>query len=111
MKAISRSWRSVRLCCGLAACFATSSCYKATVVNDQVVTTSDPTYEEWTDFFIFGLVGTEDFDVRSHCNGPAGKVRTGGNAGTWVVSVLTIGIYTPRKVYIHCAGAAPGGSS
>jgi hypothetical protein len=86
-----------------------SGCYKVTVINDQVPQTEEPTHEEWTDFFIFGLVGTEEFDVRSYCAGPASKVRTGGNAGTWVVTGLTLGIYTPRKVYIYCPSVAPVG--
>jgi len=31
-------------------------------------------------------------------------VRTRANVGTGVVSILTIGIYTPRKIYVTCAG-------
>jgi hypothetical protein len=31
------------------------------------------------------------------------QVQTGANFGTGLVSILTIGIYTPRKVYVTCA--------
>jgi hypothetical protein len=55
-------------------------------------------------------------DARAYCGGPASTVRTGGNVGTVIIAALTLGIYTPRKVYIHCpAGTvsttppAPGG--
>jgi hypothetical protein len=30
------------------------------------------------------------------------RVRTGGNFATGLVSFVTIGIYTPRKVYVTC---------
>jgi hypothetical protein len=34
------------------------------------------------------------------------QVQTGANFATGLVSFLTIGIYTPRKVYVTCAAAA-----
>jgi hypothetical protein len=102
----SRTGATARRFLAAAALFATTGCYKVTVIDDRVPPTEDPTHEEWTDFFIFGLVGTEEFDVRAYCSGPASEVRTGGNVGTVVVSALTLGIYTPRKVYIHCPTGA-----
>jgi hypothetical protein len=82
---------------------ATSGCYKATFYkNASVVKGAE--HDEWTDFFVFGMVGSEQFDVKKFCaNGDAAIIRTGGNVGTGVISVLTIGIYTPRKVYVTCA--------
>jgi hypothetical protein len=86
----------------------TSGCYKATFYKNASVVKGEE-HEEWTDFFVFGTVGSEELDVKKFCsNGDAAVIRTGGNVGTGVVSVLTIGIYTPRKVYVTCpaAGAA-----
>jgi len=83
----------------------TSACYRATFYRDPSVTRAAE-HEQWTDFFIFGLVGSEDFDVHQFCpSGDVAVVQTGGNFGTGIVSVLTIGIYTPRKVYVTCAQA------
>jgi hypothetical protein len=82
---------------------STSGCYKATFYkNPSVVKGAE--HEESTDFFVFGMVGTEQIDVKKFCaNGDAAVIRTGGNVGTGVIGVLTIGIYTPRKVYVTCA--------
>lgn len=57
---------------------------------------------------MFGIVGTERVDVKKFCpTGDVALVRTGGNVGTGVVGALTIGIYTPRKVYVTCAASGP----
>ena len=51
------------------------------------------------------MVGTEDIDVTRYCASQRlAMVRTGANVGTGVVSILTIGIYTPRKIYVTYAG-------
>jgi hypothetical protein len=82
---------------------ATSGCYKATFYKNAAVVKGEE-HEEWTDFFVFGTVGTEQVDVKKFCaNGEAAVVKTGSNVGTGLIGVLTIGIYTPRKVYVTCA--------
>lgn len=80
-----------------------AGCYKATFHQAKSVARGEE-QDTWTDFFIFGLVGTESFDVQEFCGGtkPA-EVRTGGNFATGLVSMVTLGIYTPRKVYVKCA--------
>ena len=75
---------------------------KATFVDDPSVAKKDPTHEEWTDHYALGLIGNEKYDVREWCPNAAGRVRTGGNAGTTVVTIATLGIYAPRKVYVTC---------
>jgi len=84
---------------------ATMGCYKATFVSPEAPKAN--TIEQWNDFYLFGLVGEEEIDVRRFCASEAAVVRTGGNVGTDVVTVLTLGIYAPRKVYITCAGPEP----
>jgi hypothetical protein len=86
---------------------ATSGCYKATFYKNASVSKGEE-HEEWTDFFVFGMVGSEQIDVKKFCsNGDAAVIRTGANVGTGVIGVLTIGIYTPRKVYVTCAANGP----
>lgn len=80
-------------------------CYRATFFPNPNLAQGE-THERWSDFFVFGLVGHEQFDTREFCpNQEVTMVRTGGNFATGLVSALTIGIYTPRKVYISCAPA------
>lgn len=79
-----------------------NGCFKATFVADPASVDREPTYEEWTDFYVFGLVGDERIDASRTCPGGVARVRTGANFVTGLVSVVTIGIYTPRKVYLTC---------
>jgi Bor protein len=88
-----------------------SGCYKATFYDNPRVSKGEE-HEQWTDFFVFGTVGTEHIDVKQFCpTGEAALVRTGGNVGTGLVGALTIGIYTPRKVYVTCAANGPARSA
>jgi hypothetical protein len=84
-----------------------AGCYKATFYQNPNAV-AGVRHERWSDFFIYGLVGSEHFDVREFCGPDAiAEVRTGANFATGLVSLVTIGIYTPHKVYITCA-AKPG---
>lgn len=65
-------------------------------------------HNEWASYFFFGLVGDHEIDVREFCPQGAYEITTGTNFLTWLVSGITIGIYTPRKVNIWChAGPQP----
>jgi hypothetical protein len=80
-----------------------TGCYKATFIRDSNAVRGVE-HDEWTNFFLFGLVNEQTIDVHQFCpNGKVAQVQTGANFGTGLVSVLTIGIYTPRKVYVTCA--------
>lgn len=101
--------RSTKMTAGLLAAtvlFSSIGCYRATFFEDPDVQAGEE-HDEWTDFYVFGLVGTEAFEIRRFCpTGQVAEVKTGGNFGTAVVSFLTIGIYTPRKVYVTCAASS-----
>jgi hypothetical protein len=60
-------------------------------------------HNEWASFFLFGIVGDYELDVREFCPQGVAEITTGTNFLTWFVSTITIGIYTPRKVNIWCA--------
>ncbi len=86
-----------------------AGCHRATFYRDPSAVKGE-LHERWTDFFIFGLVGTETFDVRSFCpSGQAAQIQTGSNVATAIVGALTLGIYAPRKVYVTCAAGAAAG--
>jgi hypothetical protein len=61
-------------------------------------------HNEWASFFLFGIAGHYDVDVRDFCPNGVHEITTGNNFVTWLISFVTIGIYTPRKVNIWCAG-------
>ncbi|HMJ12712.1 MAG TPA: hypothetical protein VK524_14925 [Polyangiaceae bacterium] len=81
---------------------STTGCYKATFVEDPALAKKDPTHEEWADHYVWGLVGDKDYDVNEWCPQGAGVVKTGGNVGTTALTVVTLGVYAPRKVYVTC---------
>jgi hypothetical protein len=84
----------------------TAGCYKATFYQNPQVTSGDQ-HDEWTNFYLFGLVGSESIEVGRYCPpNSVAVVRTGANAGTGFVSIITLGIYTPHKVYVTCAAPA-----
>ncbi len=82
-----------------------SGCFQTTFVNPGVPEGEE--HDPWVSFFMFGLAGEADVDVRDFCPGEVASVGVGQNGGTWIVSLLTLGIYTPRKVYITCAAEGP----
>jgi hypothetical protein len=87
----------------VAAAFASVGCYKTTFVDDPSAVDREPTHEQWTSHFLWGVVGDDDYDATALCPRGASVVRTGGNFGTGVVTVATLGIYSPRKIYVTCA--------
>jgi len=87
----------------LACLLATAGCYKATFLRDTNAIRGVER-DKWADFFLFGLVGEVTIDVAEFCpEARVAEVQTGGNLGTGVIYALTLGIYTPRKVYVTCA--------
>lgn len=87
----------------LAALLGSAGCYKATFIRDPSAV-KGVERDQWLDFFVFGIVGEQNLDIKQFCaDGRVAEVQTHGNFGTGVVSVLTIGIYTPRKVTVTCA--------
>ncbi|MBK7584678.1 MAG: hypothetical protein IPI67_31390 [Myxococcales bacterium] len=97
-------WQSlVGLATVLATLALTSGCYKATFVEDPSAAKRAPTHEEWSNHYVFGLVGDKEYDTRDWCPNGTAATRTGGNVGTTALTVVTLGIYAPRKVYVTCA--------
>ncbi|NLE87070.1 MAG: hypothetical protein GX607_11805 [Myxococcales bacterium] len=63
----------------------------------------------WAHLFVFGLVGTSSVDLRDVCPGPVGAgLRTGMTFKTTLVSILTLGIYTPLEHRFSCVIPPPG---
>jgi hypothetical protein len=62
-----------------------------------------PVREHWIPSYVFGIWGKGDLDVRDDCpSSGAARVRIGATWSTLLVSVVTLGMYTPHEVIVHC---------
>jgi hypothetical protein len=97
---------TIRAALGLALLASSSGCFKATFQDPSVARGAQ--HEQWRHRFLLGLVGNGDVDARTFCpDGRIAAVRTGGNLATSAATVLTLFVYTPRKVYVTCAADEP----
>jgi hypothetical protein len=55
-------------------------------------------------FFVLALIGDERIPVYQYCPGGVSSLETYLSFGDLILTVLTIGIYTPRSYEIHCGG-------
>lgn len=73
----------------------------ATFVDVRVKPGEEKT--QWAHFYVLGALGEAEVDVRDHCpTARAHAVWVGEDVFTLAVSVVTLGIYTPRKVAVTC---------
>ncbi|MET0792554.1 MAG: hypothetical protein ABW061_13620 [Polyangiaceae bacterium] len=78
--------------CALASCASTST-------HGAVA----PTHDHWLPGYVLGIWGKAELDVRDDCpNSGAASVRVGATWATLAVTVITLGIYTPREVRVQC---------
>ena len=62
-----------------------------------------PAREHWVPGYVFGLWGKAELDVRDDCPVTgADSVRIGVTWSTILVSLVTVGMYTPREVRVRC---------
>jgi len=82
-------------------------CFNATF-TDARHPASEEHRSAFRSHFLFGLVGGTDVDVRDYCrSGQAHEVRTYSSFGTMTISLVTLGIYTPRMVRFTCVAPPP----
>jgi len=80
-----------------------TGCYKATFIRDPNAVRGVER-DKWVDYFLWGLVNEQTYDVKEFCpDGRIAQVQTGANFGTGIVSLVTLCIYSPRKLYVTCA--------
>jgi len=64
---------------------------------------AEPVREHWVPGYVFGIWGRDELDVRDDCpTAGAARVHIGATWSTLLVSFVTLGIYTPREVLVHC---------
>ena len=62
------------------------------------------THHVWLRAYALGALGGGELDVRDYC--PAGVTRELSLGTSWAtlgISLLTLGVYTPREVKVQCA--------
>lgn len=100
----SRIVRRIFLCLVLS---PLTGCYYWSRLQDPTVMGSGERHDPWQHHFLWGLAGDPEVDVREYCPLGAYEVAVGQNFGTTLATWLTLGLYSPRKVYIHCAHPTP----
>ncbi len=61
-------------------------------------------YRAWSNGFVYGAFGQRAFDVRDICaSGKAREVEVEQSAGTVLLTLFSLGLYTPRQVRVRCA--------
>jgi hypothetical protein len=87
------------LLCG--ALGALTGCYNITYVA-RSRTPAAIAHEQKQDFFLWGIVGKQNVDVRALCpTGPA-KIKGQQTGVEVLLAIITLGIYTPRSVFVTC---------
>jgi hypothetical protein len=61
----------------------------------------DEVREKTVDYWLFGIVGQHEVDLDAMC--PSGVAGWRAESVAWV-DILTLGIYSPRRVVVECAG-------
>lgn len=78
-----------------------TGCYRVTYVAPHVM--PGAVHDESPSFFFWGLVGEAHYDLSSFCPGQVARVRTGMNVLDGLLTLITLGIYSPRTVSVTCA--------
>jgi hypothetical protein len=86
------------LCCALA-----SGCYSVTYKN-PALPPNGVVHDGKTKFYLLALVGNATVPLWQLCPGGVSRLETGLSFGDLVLSVITIGIYTPRSYEVECGG-------
>jgi len=61
------------------------------------------THDHWVPGYAFGTWGRAELDVRDDCPiAGASDIRIGTSWSTLLVSLVTLGVYTPREVRVQC---------
>lgn len=100
-------------CVALCLALAMLGCEKATFRNvrdagaakqsnaRRAATPQDHT--TWEHHFLWGLLLGSEIDVRDYCPAGITRLRTYVDGFTLPLTIVTLGLYTPRRVHLVCA--------
>jgi hypothetical protein len=104
-----------RLLLGAVAALTLSACFHIRYVQQEPAEPK-PAYETWNNTFVFGLLeGNQPHDASRACPGGFAEVKNHQSFLAGFVQLITLSIYAPTDVAIHCVqkraeppGAEPG---
>ena len=79
-----------------------SGCYNVTYISKTRMPAA-VVQEEKMNFFIFGLVGEHDIQAGQRCPTGVAKINTTQTGVNILLTIITLGIYSPRTAKITCA--------
>jgi hypothetical protein len=82
-----------------------AGCFTHTVRIGGGASDAPVVYDQWEHFWIFGLVGHKEVEVRQLCPGDRATIVARQSFLNGLVSILTSGIYTPTQLTVRCPGA------
>ncbi len=92
--------------CAIVTLLLAAGCFRNTLYVSGM--TPELERSEWRHHALFGLISfSEDIDLRELCPQGIARVETRQDALNVLVSVLTIGIYTPSQVVVVCQAIPP----
>lgn len=83
---------------------ATTGCFKATFSDARFQPAAER--DVWVDEYVYGLVGSPELDVRDYCGAQPARVGLFENGWSFTLTLLSLGLYTPRVATIACAAPA-----
>jgi hypothetical protein len=85
-------------------------CYHATI-ETGASPSAEVISKSFASGWIYGLVPPSTVSTAAKCPAGAAKVETQLSFVNQLVSLLTLGIYTPMAIKVTCAAGGPGGAS
>jgi hypothetical protein len=79
-----------------------SGCYNVTYIAKTRMPAA-AVHEEKMDFFVFGLVGEHDIQAGQRCPTGVARINTVQTPMNVFLTIITLGIYSPRTAKISCA--------
>ena len=93
-----------RLAAALTIIIVTAGCYEHTYNTGQGATAAPVVYNEWHSQWLGGLIGERTLDIDVLCPSGNATIHDEQSFLNGLVSVLTVGIYSPTTVKIRCQG-------
>ena len=80
-----------------------AGCYSVTArPNGGFKVASAPNYERRQDFYLWGLVGEAHINTKAVCGGEPSQIQSQRTAVDTLLTVVTLGIYSPESARIWC---------
>src|SRR5258705_8770202 len=96
--------RSRALLGGTLLLLSSAGCYHA-IIETGAPTSTEMISQPWASGWIYGLVPPKPISAASHCKSGVARVETQLSFVNQLVSIVTLGIYTPMHIQVTCAAS------